>query len=87
MEGRSRRPDRRNHRGRRGLGDASGAERSRGVGVYWIGLDRTGYGIHGTPKPEDIGKTESHGCFRLANWNVEALAKMIETGTPVVIEP
>jgi lipoprotein-anchoring transpeptidase ErfK/SrfK len=57
------------------------------VGVYWIGLDRTGYGIHGTPKPEDIGKTESHGCFRLANWNVEALAKLLEIGTPVVIEP
>jgi lipoprotein-anchoring transpeptidase ErfK/SrfK len=56
------------------------------VGTYWIGLDRTGYGIHGTPKPEDIGKTESHGCFRLANWNVEALARMIEIGTPVLIE-
>jgi len=57
------------------------------VGTYWIGLDRTGYGIHGTPKPEEIGKTESHGCFRLANWNVEALAKMVETGTTVIIEP
>jgi len=56
------------------------------VGVYWIGLNRTGYGIHGTPKPEDIGKTESHGCFRLANWNVEMLAKMIEIGTPVIVE-
>ncbi|MSR65499.1 MAG: murein L,D-transpeptidase [Verrucomicrobiae bacterium] len=57
------------------------------VGVYWIGLNRTGYGMHGTPKPEDIGKTESHGCFRLANWNVLALAEMIEIGTPLIVEP
>ena len=35
------------------------------VGVAWIGLDRPGYGIHGTPKPEQVGRTESHGCFRL----------------------
>lgn len=57
------------------------------VGTYWIGLSQQGYGIHGTPKPEEIGKTESHGCFRLANWNVETLATMIENGTPVIIEP
>lgn len=56
------------------------------VGTFWIGLSRPGYGIHGTPRPEEIGKTESHGCFRLANWNVETLAKMIEIGTPVVVE-
>lgn len=56
------------------------------VGTFWIGLSRPGYGIHGTPKPEEIGKTESHGCFRLANWNVETLAKMIEIGTPVIVE-
>jgi lipoprotein-anchoring transpeptidase ErfK/SrfK len=57
------------------------------VGAYWLGLSLPGYGIHGTPRPEDIGKTESHGCFRLANWNVETLAKMVEAGTPVIIEP
>jgi lipoprotein-anchoring transpeptidase ErfK/SrfK len=56
------------------------------VGLAWIGLDRTGYGIHGTPHPEDIGKTESHGCFRLANWNAKKLAKMVYIGMPVLIE-
>ena len=56
------------------------------VGVAWIGLSLPGYGIHGTPKPEDIGKTESHGCFRLANWNADKLAKMIAIGVPVVVE-
>jgi lipoprotein-anchoring transpeptidase ErfK/SrfK len=44
------------------------------VGVAWIGLDKTGYGIHGTPVPEQVGRTESHGCFRLANWDAEYLS-------------
>lgn len=57
------------------------------VGTAWIGLDRTGYGIHGTPWPEEIGKTESHGCFRLANWNATKLIRMVRAGTPVVVEP
>ncbi len=57
------------------------------VGVAWIGLDKPGYGIHGTPRPEDIGKTESHGCLRLANWNAQKLIKMVTAGTPVLIVP
>jgi peptidoglycan hydrolase-like protein with peptidoglycan-binding domain len=55
------------------------------VGAAWIGLSKPGYGIHGTPHPEDVGRTESHGCFRLANWNAERLARMIEAGTPVEV--
>jgi lipoprotein-anchoring transpeptidase ErfK/SrfK len=57
------------------------------VGTAWLGLDLPGYGIHGTPKPEEVGRTESHGCFRLANWNAECLAKLVVIGTPVVVEP
>jgi lipoprotein-anchoring transpeptidase ErfK/SrfK len=57
------------------------------VGTAWIGLNRPGYGIHGTPRPEDVGRTESHGCFRLANWNAEYLAQLVRVGTPVVVEP
>ena len=56
------------------------------VGVAWIGLDRPGYGIHGTPSPEKVGRTESHGCFRLANWNADYLAKLVWIGMPVLIE-
>jgi len=55
------------------------------VGVAWIGLDRPGYGIHGTPRPEEVGRTESHGCFRLANWNAEYLLRLITIGTPVYV--
>lgn len=53
------------------------------VGVCWLGLASRGYGIHGTPEPENIGKTGSHGCFRLTNWNVSRLALMVRIGTPV----
>lgn len=56
------------------------------VGVAWIGLDKPGYGIHGTPAPEQVGRTESHGCFRLANWNAAYLAKLVWVGMPVVVE-
>jgi lipoprotein-anchoring transpeptidase ErfK/SrfK len=57
------------------------------VGVAWIGLDRTGYGIHGTPDPEKVGRTESHGCFRLANWDARTLLDLAWTGLPVIVEP
>jgi lipoprotein-anchoring transpeptidase ErfK/SrfK len=56
------------------------------VGVAWIGLDLPGYGIHGTPNPEQVGRTESHGCFRLANWNAVYLVHLVEVGTPVYVE-
>jgi lipoprotein-anchoring transpeptidase ErfK/SrfK len=57
------------------------------VGTAWIGLDRPGYGIHGTPHPEDVGRTESHGCFRLANWDAEHLLKLSWVGMPVEVHP
>ena len=34
------------------------------VGLVWIDLTAPSYGIHGTPEPDTIGKTESHGCIR-----------------------
>ncbi len=55
------------------------------VGLAWIGLDKPGYGIHGTAWPADIGKTESHGCFRLQNWNAQKLIKMVKLGAPVLV--
>jgi lipoprotein-anchoring transpeptidase ErfK/SrfK len=57
------------------------------VGTTWIGLSLPGYGIHGTPDPEAISRTQSHGCFRLANWNAEKVLKMVRVGTPVDVEP
>lgn len=57
------------------------------VGVAWIGLDRPGYGMHGTPVPEHVGRTESHGCFRLANWDAAHLVKLVWIGMPVEVVP
>lgn len=56
------------------------------VGVAWIGLNRPGYGIHGTARPEDVGRTESHGCFRLANWDAALLARLVWPGLPVYVQ-
>ena len=57
------------------------------VGVAWIGLDKTGYGIHGTPLPELVGRTESHGCFRLANWDARLMLDLAWVGLRVVVDP
>jgi lipoprotein-anchoring transpeptidase ErfK/SrfK len=53
------------------------------VGVVWIGLSGEGYGLHGAPEPSKIGKTESHGCIRLTNWDALELADAIGKGDPV----
>lgn len=56
------------------------------VGVLWIGLNKPGIGIHGTNSPQTIGRAASHGCMRVANWDVVRLSKMITKGMQVVIE-
>jgi len=53
------------------------------VGTVWIALSKPTYGIHGTPDPEKIGKTNSNGCIRLTNWDAEELAKMVSPGVTV----
>jgi lipoprotein-anchoring transpeptidase ErfK/SrfK len=57
------------------------------VGVVWIDLDKEHYGLHGTPEPEKVGVTQSHGCVRLTNWDVMRLAALVQTGTPILFEP
>ena len=56
------------------------------VGLVWIDLTAPSYGIHGTPEPKNIGKTESHGCIRLTNWDALDLAGMVGRGTLVKFE-
>jgi lipoprotein-anchoring transpeptidase ErfK/SrfK len=53
------------------------------VGLVWIGLSAKSYGIHGTPDPDKISKTASHGCVRLTNWDALTLAQLVRKGTPV----
>jgi lipoprotein-anchoring transpeptidase ErfK/SrfK len=54
------------------------------VGLVWIDISKEHYGLHGTPAPEAIGRTESHGCVRLTNWDALHLAGMVKPGTRVV---
>ena len=53
------------------------------AGSHWIGLSSESYGIHGTPNPSKVSKSESHGCVRLTNWDVDRLAKLVKKGTEV----
>jgi lipoprotein-anchoring transpeptidase ErfK/SrfK len=55
------------------------------VGSVWIDLSRDTYGIHGTPDPNKIAKTQSNGCVRLTNWSAEQLAASVKPGVEVVI--
>lgn len=57
------------------------------VGVVWIDLSKPHYGIHGTPEPSTIGKTQSHGCIRMTNWSALALSKAVSPGTVAVLQP
>ncbi|VVT04256.1 conserved exported hypothetical protein [Sphingomonas sp. EC-HK361] len=56
------------------------------VGVVWLDLSKPHYGIHGTPEPQLIGRTESHGCIRLTNWDVARLSMMVKPGTVAVFQ-
>ena len=55
------------------------------VGVMWIALNKKGIGIHGTDDPGSIGRAVSHGCIRVANWDVVRLATKIKAGDNVSI--
>jgi lipoprotein-anchoring transpeptidase ErfK/SrfK len=56
------------------------------VGLVWIDLSKEHYGIHGTPRPENIGKTQSHGCIRLTNWDAVELGAAVKAGMPAVLQ-
>ncbi|HKD84393.1 MAG TPA: L,D-transpeptidase [Terriglobales bacterium] len=55
------------------------------LGNRWMGLDRKGYGIHGTNAPQSIGKSASHGCIRMAKRDLEELFSMVKVGDQVEI--
>lgn len=55
------------------------------VGVVWCGLSKSGIGLHGTADPETIGRAQSAGCIRLANWDAARLPALISPGSSVEI--
>ncbi|ATD66139.1 murein L,D-transpeptidase [Luteimonas chenhongjianii] len=56
------------------------------VGRVWIDLSKPHYGIHGTPEPANIGKTQSHGCIRMTNWSARRLAEVVKPGMAASLE-
>jgi lipoprotein-anchoring transpeptidase ErfK/SrfK len=55
------------------------------VGILWMGLNKTGIGIHGTNNPETIGRAASHGCIRLANWDAARVKDLVSEGNTAII--
>jgi lipoprotein-anchoring transpeptidase ErfK/SrfK len=53
------------------------------VGVLWAQLSRPHVGLHGTPYPEEVGYTMSHGCVRMANWDARWLVPLLKHGLVV----
>jgi lipoprotein-anchoring transpeptidase ErfK/SrfK len=56
------------------------------VGSTWIALTKDTYGIHGTPDPRLVGKTASHGCVRLTNWDAHQLGQAVKKDAKVIFE-
>jgi lipoprotein-anchoring transpeptidase ErfK/SrfK len=56
------------------------------VGLVWIGTSREHYGLHGTPAPERVGRSQTHGCVTMTNWDAERVAGLVQPGTPVVFQ-
>lgn len=56
------------------------------VGIIWMGIDSDGIGMHGTSAPDSIGRSSSHGCIRLANWDAYTLGQKVAVNTKVHIE-
>jgi lipoprotein-anchoring transpeptidase ErfK/SrfK len=56
------------------------------VGVVWVDINKEHFGLHGTPEPSTVGRTESHGCIRLTNWDAAKLGRLVNVGTKVTIQ-
>ncbi len=55
------------------------------VGIVWMGINRPSIGMHGTNSPDRIGRNESSGCIRLANWDAFRLCQLVKSGTPLEV--
>lgn len=56
------------------------------VGYVWLDLDQPHLGLHGTPEPASVGRSQSHGCIRLTNWDALRLASLVGDGTRVSLQ-
>jgi lipoprotein-anchoring transpeptidase ErfK/SrfK len=44
------------------------------------------YAIHGTNRPQSIGGFVSYGCIRMYNRDIVELYRLVDVGTPVIVE-
>jgi len=44
------------------------------------------YAIHGTNRPQSIGGFVSYGCIRMYNHDIRELYRLVDVGTPVIVE-
>jgi lipoprotein-anchoring transpeptidase ErfK/SrfK len=71
-------------------GNIQGGDPKNPLGARWIGFDAKGtdgriFGIHGTNKPESIGKYVSQGCIRAQNEVITSLFPLIPLGTKILV--
>jgi lipoprotein-anchoring transpeptidase ErfK/SrfK len=55
------------------------------LGPRWVGLNKQGYGIHGTNAPASVGKAASHGCIRMRNRDIVQFFTLVKVGDSVEI--
>ena len=55
------------------------------VGILWAGLSKSGIGLHGTANPRTIGRAQSAGCVRFANWDAIRLPNVVRPGSQVIV--
>ncbi len=56
------------------------------MGVAALTLRGGEFAIHGTNRPSSVGKFISHGCIRMYNRDIVQLFRMVQVGTPVIVE-
>jgi L,D-transpeptidase ErfK/SrfK len=55
------------------------------MGAYALYLGWTSYAMHGTDRPDSVGRRGSHGCIRLYPEDIEQLYPLVAVGTVVTV--
>jgi lipoprotein-anchoring transpeptidase ErfK/SrfK len=55
------------------------------IGIIWNGISKSGIGLHGTASPKTIGRSQSAGCVRFANWDAIRLPTLVRPGATVIV--
>lgn len=64
----------------------AGGDKRNPMGDAALTLRGGDYAIHGTNNPRSIGGFVSYGCIRMFNRDIRELYRMVDIGTPVIVE-